>query len=93
VFWRRSRQRERKSNRPDDGRQVWLRTPSALDALTYPSFGKITVETGEPGKVYPDEVDPEWVDPDTLASDIDARDLRPSPRKRPSGSGDASDSQ
>lgn len=77
MFWRRSRQRERKSNRPDDGRQIWLRTPSALDAFTYPSFGKVSVTTGEPGKVYPDEVDPEWVDPDTLGPDISARDLRP----------------
>jgi hypothetical protein len=65
-LWRRRRSKSPEATRdPADGRQVWLRTPSPLEAITgqFPSGGPAADNDG--GEIYADEIDPAWRDPET----------------------------
>jgi hypothetical protein len=64
-LWRRRRSESPKATRdPTDGRQVWLRTPNPLDAVTG-QFPSPDPRAGNDGEIYPDEIDPAWRDPET----------------------------
>ena len=64
-LWRRKRARSSGAKRaPTDGRQVWLRTPNPLDAVTG-QFPSPDPGDGNDGEIYPDEIDPAWRDPET----------------------------
>jgi hypothetical protein len=50
---------------PADGRQVWLRTPSPLEAITGKFSSPDPSAGNDPGEIYADEIDPAWRDPET----------------------------
>jgi hypothetical protein len=64
-LWRRRRAKSPEAKRdPTDGRQVWLRTPNPLDAVTG-QFPGPDSGGGDAGEIYADEIDPAWRDPET----------------------------
>jgi hypothetical protein len=65
-LWRRRRSKGPKATRnPSDGRQVWLRTPNALDAVTGQFPSAEPAAGNDRGEIYADEIDPAWRDPET----------------------------